>query len=233
MKRPGIDGGPLGFLTWAIPMLVGSLAYDGMRGWARGGVRAEGQASPEAQPAARPMAVENPRIAPMLVWGVILMALGYGMSCLNRVMPPITDYELEKWEEWERKQASAGTPAPQPTWLVEPPFVPPSQPVNLWTMSQRAGSVSYQTFGAGLSLAVYVLFVVACDLWGWRLGLLTTLGGNALAGYIIHMMVEDAIKPYTPKDSPLWFALAAFAVFFAICYLFLRHLEKNRLYLRL
>ena len=23
-----IDGGPLGFLTWTIPLLVGSLAYD-------------------------------------------------------------------------------------------------------------------------------------------------------------------------------------------------------------
>ena len=28
MKRPGIDGGPLGFLTWTVPLLVGSLAYD-------------------------------------------------------------------------------------------------------------------------------------------------------------------------------------------------------------
>ena len=30
MERPGIDGGPLGFLTWTIPLLVGSLAYDAM-----------------------------------------------------------------------------------------------------------------------------------------------------------------------------------------------------------
>src|SRR5262249_46243274 len=28
MTRPGIDGGVLGFLTWTIPMLAGSLAYD-------------------------------------------------------------------------------------------------------------------------------------------------------------------------------------------------------------
>jgi hypothetical protein len=27
----GIDGGPLGFLTWTIPLLVGTLAYDAMR----------------------------------------------------------------------------------------------------------------------------------------------------------------------------------------------------------
>src|SRR5262245_20792680 len=28
MSRPGIDGGPLGFLTWTVPFLVGTLAYD-------------------------------------------------------------------------------------------------------------------------------------------------------------------------------------------------------------
>src|ERR1700730_4709528 len=28
MTSPVIDGGPLGFLTWSIPMLTGSLAYD-------------------------------------------------------------------------------------------------------------------------------------------------------------------------------------------------------------
>ncbi len=28
MTRPGIDGGPLGFLTWTIPLLAGSFAYD-------------------------------------------------------------------------------------------------------------------------------------------------------------------------------------------------------------
>ena len=30
--RPVIDGGPLGFLSWSIPMLVGSLAYDAVAG---------------------------------------------------------------------------------------------------------------------------------------------------------------------------------------------------------
>ncbi len=27
-NRPVIDGGPLGFLSWTIPLLAGSLAYD-------------------------------------------------------------------------------------------------------------------------------------------------------------------------------------------------------------
>jgi hypothetical protein len=119
------------------------------------------------------------------------------------------------------------------SWLVEPPFVPPSRPVNMWSMSQRSGSVSYQTFAAGFALALYALFALACDRGRLRLGLFATFGSNALAAYIIHDMVDDAIKPYTPKDAPLWFVLAAFAVFLAVCYLFVRYLEKNRIFLRL
>jgi predicted acyltransferase len=193
MKRPGIDGGPLGFLTWTIPMLVGSLAYDALA------------AAKNGAPVGR-----------LLGWGSVLMLLGYGLSCLNLVTP--------------LNAASAAGPA---AWLVEPPFVPPTRPVKLWTMSQRAGSVSYLTFGAGFALAVLAFFVWACDVGRWRLGLFTTLGTNALAGYIIHDLVNDTIKPFTPRDAPLWYVVAAFGVSLAVCYLFIRHLEKNKLFLRL
>jgi hypothetical protein len=200
-NRPGIDGGPLGFLTWTIPMLAGSLAYDALA----------------ADKARLP-------IGRLLGWGMVLMVLGYALSCLNRVTPPNTlpSYEMS-------------------ALLAEPPFVPPEmgpdkkplRPVNLWTMSQRAGSVSYLTFGAGLSLALYAFFVLACDRGRLRVGIFTTLGSNALAAYIIHELVDNAIKPYAPKDAPLWYVLAAFGLFLAICYLFVRHLEKHKLFLRL
>jgi predicted acyltransferase len=189
----GIDGGPLGFLTWTIPTLVGSLAYDAMT-------------------------TKEPRAAlgHLLGWGAVLMAAGYALSCFVITVPPtnrtITIFSFQ--------------------W-TEPPFVPPSGPVHLLTMSQRAGSISYLTFAAGFSLAVYALFVLACDIRHLRLGLFTTLGSNALAAYIIHNLVDEFVKPYAPKDAPLWFALASFGVFLAICYVFLRYLEKNKLYLRL
>jgi hypothetical protein len=203
MTRPGIDGGPLGFLTWTIPLLAGALAYDIVaplytaaaprQGWGKVALRLFG-------------------------WGLVLMALGYALACLNVVTPPNAP-DAERLES---------------AWaLVEPPFVPPTRPVNVWTMSQRAGSVSYLTFGAGLSLAVYALFVWACEAHGFRLGVFTTLGSNALAGYIIHGMVDEAIKPFVPKDAPVWYVLAALAVFLGICYLFLRYLEKHKLFLRL
>jgi hypothetical protein len=57
--------------------------------------------------------------------------------------------------------------APEPfDWravLVQPPFVMPTKPVNIWTMSQRAGSVSYLVFGGGFATALFAIFVCACD----------------------------------------------------------------------
>jgi hypothetical protein len=60
-----------------------------------------------------------------------------------------------------------------------------------------------------------------------------TLGSNALAGYVIHDLVNGAVKPFVPGDAPLWYVLTGFGVSFAICYLFLRYLEKRELFLKL
>ena len=59
-------------------------------------------------------------------------------------------------------------------------------------MSQRTGSVSYLTFAAGFSLAVYALFVAACDRGGLRVGHFRTFGRNALAAYVLHGLVAGA-----------------------------------------
>lgn len=193
MTRPGIDGGPLGFLGWTIPAIAGSVAYDIV---------------------AR---LDRYCLVRLVSFAVILMAVGYAISCLNLVAAPNQYSAAEGWKGL----------------LVEPPFVPPTRPVNIWTMSQRAGSISYLTFDAGLSVAVYALFVAICDFGRLQLGVFRTLGTNALAGYILHELVNYAIHPFTPKDSPLWYVFAAFGVSFAICYVFLRHLEKQGLFLRL
>jgi hypothetical protein len=72
--RPGIDGGPLGFLTWSIPLLVGSLAFDAVsrRGAGRGVV------------------------ARLAAWSLILMGLGYGLSCLGSGGAPAPDPRHER-----------------------------------------------------------------------------------------------------------------------------------------
>jgi len=179
---PVIDGGPLGFLTWTIPMIVGSLAYDAV--------------------AQRPPA--GAVVSRLFGWSIVLMGLGYGLSCLG------------------------GFPASLP-------FFPPPEGhvVDLWTMSQRTGSTSYQTFAAGFSLAVFACFVVLCDWGSQRVGLFRTFGSNALAAYLIHPVVAEAVTPYLPKDSPLWFVQLGFLLYFAISYLLVRYLEKREIYLRL
>jgi predicted acyltransferase len=199
---PGIDGGPLGFLTWTIPTVAGTLAHD----WV---VRAP--------------AVRTGGAGTMLAWGAGLMMIGYGLSCLNRVSPPNAPPESPGLTDY----------------LAHPPFVPPADKGaaeagrNYWTMSQRAGTPSYLVFATGFGLAVLAVFRVASDGWGLRWGYLDLLGRNALAGYLVHGLVADAVRPFAPRDAPAWYAWGAFAVYLGVTSLVLRFLDRNRLYLRL
>ncbi len=182
---PGaIDGGPLGFLTWSIPTLVGTLACDAVVGTGE----------------------SRPKVMKLAFWSVAIMLIGYGLSCgtrlydvarigitapgaVNMVLPPLNGLEL-------------GGAA---SYLAEPPFVaPPGKDVrleNYWMMSQRYSTVSYQTFAAGFSLAVYLLFYLLCDRWHLGLGMFRTLGRNALTGYIIGILIQRQIKSRIPHSN--------------------------------
>jgi predicted acyltransferase len=186
-----VDGGPLGFMTWSVPLLVGSLAYDVMA--ARG---------------------SRGSIKPFAVWSVVLMIVGYALSSLNIVHNRLLGNTDSRW-------------------LIEPPFMPPSLPVDMWTMNQHAGSASYQIFAAGFSLLVLLFFIWFSDLRGIQFSMFRTLGVNALAGYIIHDITGSAIKPLVPEDAPAYMAVINFLIFFWLTWLFLRHLEKHKLFLRL
>jgi predicted acyltransferase len=181
-KTPVIDGGQLGFLTWTIPTLVGSLAYDAI-------------ARNHDDPAL---------LGKLSAWSAALMAVGYALSCMGGA-------------------------------IAAPPFVAPTSghAVDLWTMSQRTGSVAYLVFSAGFSLAVYALFVFVCDRLGWELALFRIFGQNALAAYIIHSLVAGAVKPYFPNDAPAWFVVIGVSLYFGICTVLNRYLEKHELFLKL
>jgi hypothetical protein len=196
----GLDGGPLGFLTWCMPQLAGSLAYD---------VIAAGKRSALAQ---------------LLGWSALLMGLGYSLSYLA-VRSSVAEGSTGP-------ATPAAVAAPR---LAEPPFVrPPEQrPVNLWTMSKRAGSLSFMLFATGFSLTVYAFFVVFSDHAGLQVGLFRTFGQNALAAYVIHEVVDNAVKSVAPQDSTLWWLWVTFALYLGITYLLVRSLEKNGIYLRL
>lgn len=179
--RRVIDGGMLGFLTWTVPMLAGTLAHDVV-------VRA-GPAD---------------ALRRLLGWGVAVMIAGYALSCLSR----------------------GGS-------LAAPPFFPPNGPVDLWTMSQRAGSLSYLTFATGFSLAVYAGFIWLCDLRRHTAGVFTILGQNALAAYIVHFWLSDFVKPFAPRDAPAWWVLISFGVFFGATLAIVAYLNRRGFFLRL
>jgi hypothetical protein len=202
------DGGFFGVLMWSVPLLGGTLAYDFVAG-------------------------PNP-VARLVRWGTGLLLLGYLLSCLSPlydvdalpapaspVLPPL---------EW------LGT-RPLPSLLAEPPFVAPPLPevraLNYWVMDKRIVSPSFTLFSTGFAFALYGLFVLACDRAGWRFEMFRMLGQNPLAAYILHHPIERTIRALVPKDSPLPWCLIGLAVFFTLTLLFVRFLDRHKLYLRL
>lgn len=226
----GIDGGPLGFLTWTTPVVAGTVICDIVRN----------RSSPVA-------------VAQMIFWGLLLMGVGYLLSCPTRyydLRPPARgDFQSAKlasspvvfpWREFFRRPSS--------DWWAEPPFVPPPpadihvigdqprptlvRPWNYWMMSQRAGTPSYLVFSTGFSITVYAIFFVFCDGLGARVGVFRTLGTNALIAYILHPLVAGAIKRVVPGDAPLAYVLFAFAIFFWVTYALIRQLERQNIFIK-
>lgn len=239
----GHTGGPLGFLTWSIPTLVGTLACDGVADKNR-----------------------RPHIGQMFGWSMTLMLLGYGMSCGTRLydVPPgevpalsarqIADNPviptrdaIEAWKQkFEQREWSA--------ILAEPPFVPPPdtdhRKLNYWMMSVKPANLSFMTFNAGFSLFVYLLFYFACDMGSMQIGMFRTFGRNALAGYLIQWPTDEIFTRLIERTSALWgtqlgysadavgrnapalFVLAGFAVYFAVNWLLLWIMEKRGIFFK-
>ncbi len=176
-----IDGGPPGFLTWTVPVIVGSLAHDW---WTLRGPRAA--------------------MAPIFRWALVLMLVGYALSCVGAAAP-----------------------------LAAPPFFPPHGAVDLWTMSQRAGSASYQVFAAGFSLAIFGGFVWLADVRAKALSLFSAFGQNALAAYLLAAVLERPFSLFRRREASLMEALALTAVFIAVNAAAVVWMNRRRWFLRL
>jgi predicted acyltransferase len=215
----GLDGGPLGWLAWSIPQILGSLAYDAVAS------RRSGSSS-----------------CRLLAWSIILMAAGYGLSCLSTLYP-VTEPPADREEAIQVAESPVMPPRPDvagkdlQAFLAEPPFVQPApdqqRQMNYWLMCKRVVTLPFSLFSSGFAMAVYALFVLLSDLAGLRLGVFRTFGTNALAAYIVHGVVGRAVGWFAPEDSPWWWSLSAFALFFGITYLFIRSLEKSGIHLRM
>jgi predicted acyltransferase len=215
--KTSFDGGPFGFLAWSIPMLVGSLAYDAV---AAGTRRACWR---------------------MFGWAAALMAAGYALSCgtmlyvRNADGSPVAKPEIASSPVIPYAANLEGRALQ--SLLSEPPFTPPRPaPVrlqNYWTMCKRQTSLSFMTFASGFALAVYAAFGYLADVRGLSLPLFTTFGQNALVAYVIHELTMKLFRPLAPEDAPhAWIAIV-FGAFFFVTWMFLRYLEKGRIFLKL
>ncbi|HEV3115564.1 MAG TPA: hypothetical protein VGY58_00835 [Gemmataceae bacterium] len=211
----GLDGGPFGFLAWSLPQIAGSLAYD----WV----------------ASRRTAATFFRL---LLWSLSFMAAGYLLSILSLSYPRTPEPTTS--EEVIAVAASPVLPPRSPRntdRLPALPFVQPAAPdqrqLNYWLMDKRVVTLPFNLFSTGFALAAYACFFLFSDLGRRQIGFLRTLGQNALAAYILHELVAKAVRAFAPADSPLWWVAATFMLYVGITYLFVRHLEKNGVYLRM
>lgn len=210
-----LDGGPLGCLTWSLPMLAGSLVYDVIARFS----------------------VARAAILLGVAAGFTMLA-GYAMSTLGSL--------YEGLPAKHRRDGYALTPVTPPAtdapwsgrWrAIEAPLTPgvspDIRPLNYWTMSKRAATLSFMTFATGFSLLVYFLWVVVSDLWGFELGVFRAFGQNPLIAYVWHGMVIQALRPVLPSDAPSWYVWLFFAFFAALTYSLVRRLEKESIFVRL
>lgn len=217
LDRPVIDGGPLGFLTWSIPVMSGSFASDFL-----------------TKPGQRAVFVS------LLGMAILVMGLGYGLSCLQILPTRTRDIADQPVNTLVLAPVFELTPPP----FMPPEY--PKKPnatyqerhsvnkydvITLWTMSQQTGSVSYLVFGTGFSLLVLAVCML---LFGQTrsVPLFRALGSNALVAYIIHGMTIDAVAKVMPKDAPLWVVLIGLSIVIGITWLICAWLDKRGWYVR-
>jgi predicted acyltransferase len=219
----GHEGGPLGFLVWAVPQVAGSLAYD-------------------------LVTRERPRRAcrRLLAWGVALVGIGYALSCLSTLYPlaegprasasgyPDMGQLLDSPVLPGLGSDSAGEVRPG---LLDPPFVPPppqrQRLWNYWMPSRRLATPTFMFMSTGFGLLTYGVFVLVGDLRAFRGGLLRTFGQNPLIAYLLDPAIGDLVATFWPEHGGWPWALAGAALRLALTYLPVRVLEWRRLYLRL
>jgi hypothetical protein len=170
------------------------------------------------------------------------MLLGYLLSCPTRLFDvdrgavPSSRNHSEAQDPFFSSPASRAN-RPLSSLLAEPPFVAPPDSSrrleNYWMMSKRVPTLSFILFATGFACALYGVFVAACDLGSWRLGVFGTFGMNPLAAYCLHEVIQESLRRLVPGDAPLWYCALGLAAFFWATYVCVRGLEKARVFIRL
>jgi hypothetical protein len=219
----GHEGGPLGFLVWAVPQLAGSFVYD-------------------------LVARQSPGRAGrwLLCSGVALAVLGYGLGSLSSLYPLAEGQPLAEWLYPETEQPTESPVLPRFTdhsardlgaYFADPPFVPPPPERirlwNYWMLSRRLATPTFMLTAIGFGLIVYAAFVWLCDAGSFRLGVLRTLGQNPLIAYLLDGTIGGMVCGSWTEGGGWPWALAGAAARFTVTYGPVRLLEWRRIYLRL
>lgn len=191
-QRHSIDGGPLGFLSWSIPLIGGTLACDFMQ-----------------------RRRTAPSIALNTLTGAMLMGVGYLLSSSGRFA-----------------SALRGTLGETPLWAALP-FTAPNGPVDMWTMNQQAGSVSYLLFAAGFSFCILAAWQILSDVGRLRVPAFQVFGQNALVAYLVQYPVAAIFWLLLPNGWSPWWYLVPTAIFLASMYSLMRLFARKGWYLRL
>jgi predicted acyltransferase len=218
----GREGGPLCFLVWAVPQIVGSLVYD-------------------------VVALQQPQRASrqILIAGIALVVTGYGLSSLSSLYPVAHGPQPVAYLYPETEQVTESPVLPFTdvaadelrAYFRDPPFaLPPAERIRLWNywmLSRWLATPTFMLTATGFGLMLYAAFVWLCDAATFRLGVLRTLGQNPLIAYLLDGWIGGLMSDFWPEGGGWPWALAGSAVYFGLTYGPVRLLEWRRIYLRL
>ena len=232
----GIDGGPLGFLTWALPAFAGLWAGERFLNH-RNQVNSNDPKNLS----------ETLWYARWLFIACSWMLSGWLLSCLSRsydVQTPQHDPKVARTSNAPERLADSPVvrgvqsfaSAKHRGW-IEPPFVPPprwqERSWNYWMMSQKAGTLTYLVFAAGFSLALFVLWDWLVVRYSIEIPLLRSFGKNALFCYAVHGFLIELVGIWVARDASPWLVTFTLFCLFAILFALARTLEQRRIFIRL
>ena len=85
----------------------------------------------------------------------------------------------------------------------------------------------------GFAIALYAIFILLSDLGSLHVGVFRTFGMNPLAAYVLHGMIGHSMHAFAPNNAPALYCWFITGIFIFITYVFVRHLEKHKIFVRL
>jgi len=216
-----IDGGPLGPLSWVVPLLLGAVAFDWLKRDKPGRTATKS-----------------------IMTGILLIGLGWwlsrfwgfsqkGMTASYAIISTgicfvvFASFHVYDWtREWKGARLTVilgGVGVMGLGWWL---YVPWGAPPGEMTMS---GSV----ISTGISCIVLTTFCLVANAAKIKVLDLVPFGKNPLLLYIFHFLLIFTVGEWVPKDSPVIVAIASFGALYVICYLVASTLARKNYYLRI